>query len=258
MKRFEQQTALVTGAASGIGRATAERLAREGARVLACDIDEQRLRDEAGKLAAAGLDVTPHLLDVTNAADCAAAVAAAVARFGRLDVLCNIAGTLLVRNFAEITAAEWARVMAINVNGIFHLCQAALPHLLQSKGNIVNIASTAGLVGIPYGVAYSTSKSAVVGLTRALAAEFASAGVRVNAVAPGNVATPMTAVYQTPPGADMALLMRLTPLMKTDNPRITAAAQPEEIAAAVAFLASAESRFATGTVLAVDGGQTAV
>lgn len=258
MKRFEGKAALVTGAASGIGRATAERLAREGARVLACDINEPLLREEAGRLGDSGLDVRPQVLDVTDAGSCRAAVAAAASAFGRLDVLCNIAGTLLMRNFLEIKEAEWLRVLSINLNGVFHLCQAAMPRLLETRGNIVTVASTAGLVGIPYGAAYSASKSAVIGLTKALAAEFASAGVRVNAVAPGQVATPMTAKPNVPAGIDLPLFMRLTSLMKAPDGKAPASATPDEIASGIAYLASAESGYATGTVLVVDGGQTAI
>ncbi len=258
MKRFEDKSALVTGAASGIGRATAERLAREGARVLACDVNGPLLQQEVKKLADAGLAVTARVLDVTDRASCRAAVAEAVGVGGRLDVLCNVAGTLLTRNFLDLEEAEWLRVMAINVNGIFHLSQAAMPHLLETRGNIVNVASTAGVVGIPYGVAYSASKAAVIGLTRALAAEFAAAGVRVNAVAPGNVTTPMTAKFEMPPSADRSLFLRLTSLTKAPGGQAPASAQPGEIAGAIAYLASAEAGFVTGSTLVIDGGQTAI
>jgi meso-butanediol dehydrogenase/(S,S)-butanediol dehydrogenase/diacetyl reductase len=258
MKRFESKTALVTGAASGIGRATAERLAAEGARVLACDVNEQLLREEVKKLADAGLDVTAQVLDVSDAASCGAAVAAAVEKFGRLDVLANVAGTMFMRNFLELSQAEWLRVIGINLNGVFYMSQAALPHLLETRGNIVNVASSTGTVGAPYGVAYSSSKFGVVGFTKALAAEFASKGVRVNAVAPGNVATNMTAKVDLPAGIDMQLLLRLTSLQKAPDGQRGASAKPEEIAGAIAYLASAEAAFATGSVFVIDGGQTAI
>ena len=258
MKRFEDKVALVTGAASGIGRATVERLAREGARVLACDVNAPLLRVEVKKLADAGLPVTAQVLDVSDAGSCAAAVAAAVAAYGRLDVLCNVAGTLLTRHFPEIRQEDWLRVIAINLNGVFFLTQAALPHLIETRGNVVNIASTAGVVGIPYGVAYSASKFGVVGFTKALAAEIAGTGVRVNAVAPGNVATPMTAKFELPANADMTLFMRLTSLMKAPDGQTPAAAQPGEIAGAIAYLASPEAAFVTGSVFVIDAGQTTI
>ncbi|WP_233809942.1 SDR family NAD(P)-dependent oxidoreductase [Paraburkholderia sp. HP33-1] len=250
MNRFDSKCALVTGAASGIGRATVERLAREGARVLAADVNEKLLLQEVGKLVDAGLTVKAHVLDVSDASACRAAVAAAVETFGQLDILCNIAGTLLMSSFLDIKETDWARVMGINVGGVFHLCHAAMPHLLKTKGNIVNIASTAGITSAPYAAVYSASKAAVVGLTKALAVEFAGTGVRVNAVAPGQVNTPMAA--SAPPlDVDMTVLLRITPLMQP-------AAAPEEIAGAVAYLASSEARFATGSVLVMDGGQTAI
>ena len=151
MQRFKDKTALVTGAASGIGLATAERLAREGANVLACDINASLLAEEVQRLAKDGLNIMARTLDVTDVQACNAAVAAAVQSFGKLDVLCNVAGTLLIRNFPDITDAEWHSQMAININGVFFLCRAAMPHLLETKGNIVNVASVAALVGIPYG-----------------------------------------------------------------------------------------------------------
>ena len=258
MTRFEGKAALVTGAASGIGRATAERLAREGARVLACDVNAPLLREEVRKLADAGLSVTAQVLDVSDPGSCAAAVAAAIGAFGRLDVLCNVAGTLLTRNFLEMKLTEWQRVIAVNLNGVFLLTQAALPHLLETKGNVVNVASSAGVVGIPYNVAYSASKFGVVGFTKSLAAEIASTGVRVNAVAPGNVATPMTAKFELPANADMALFMRMSSLLKAPDGQSAAAAQPGEIAGAIAYLASPEAAFVTGSVLVIDAGQTAI
>jgi meso-butanediol dehydrogenase/(S,S)-butanediol dehydrogenase/diacetyl reductase len=258
MKRFENKTALVTGAASGIGRATAERLAAEGARVLACDVNEKGLREEVQKLADAGLQVEARVLDVSDAASCGAAVAAAVEKFGGLDVLANVAGTMFMRNFLDLKQAEWLRIIGINLNGVFHMSQAALPHLLKSRGNIVNVASSTGTVGAPYGVAYSASKFGVVGFTKALAAEFASKGVRVNAVAPGNVATNMTAKVDLPADIDMQLLLRLTSLQKAPDGQRPAAARPEEIAGAIAYLASAEAGFATGSIFVIDGGQTAI
>jgi meso-butanediol dehydrogenase/(S,S)-butanediol dehydrogenase/diacetyl reductase len=140
MNRFVGKVALVTGAASGIGLATAERLAREGAQVLACDVNAALLNEEVPRLVDEGLTVTARVVDVTDVAACQAAVAAAVSTFGRLDVLCNVAGTLLVKRFTELTDDDWQRQMAINVTGVFFLCRAAMPHLLESRGNIVNIA----------------------------------------------------------------------------------------------------------------------
>lgn len=251
MQRFKDKAALVTGAASGIGLATAERLAREGARVLACDINAGLLAEEVQRLAKDGLNIMARTVDVTDVQACNAAVAAAVQSFGKLDVLCNVAGTLLIRNFPDITDAEWHSQMAINVNGVFFLCRAAIPHLLETKGNIVNVASVAALVGIPYGAVYSATKGAVLMFTKALAVEYASKGVRVNAVCPGSTMTPLVAGFMPPPDADFGLLGRLVPLMQEP-------AQPAEIAATIAFIASDEARFMTGSGVVIDGAQTAV
>ena len=251
MKRFEGKAVLITGAASGIGLATTERLAREGARVLACDINAELLHEAVAALAGQRLDVTARMLDVTDSADCNAAVAAAITCFGRLDVLCNSAGILMMRNFTDFSDGDWARMMNINVNGVFAMCRAAIPHLLESKGNIVNMSSAAGMVGVPYNVAYSTSKGAVLLLSKALAVEYATRGVRVNAVCPGGVDTPMTSGVAPPAGADFALFGRLSPL-------VLPLAQPAEIAGAIAYLASDEARFVTGATFAIDGGQTAI
>lgn len=251
LQRFTDKSVLVTGAASGIGLGATERLAREGARVLACDINAALLHDEVGRLAWQGLDVSAHALDVTDAASCDAAVAEAVARFGRLDVVCNIAGTLLSKHFEEISDADWQMQMAINVTGVFSLCRAAMPHLLTSKGNIVNCASIAGIIGVPYGTAYSATKGAVIMFSRALAVEYAAKGVRVNAICPGAVATPLAQNTILPEGADFNLVGKLLPLLPDMG-------QPEDLAAGIAFLASDDARFMTGAALVMDGGQTAL
>lgn len=250
MQRFAGKAVLVTGAASGIGLATTKRLAGEGARVLACDANADLLRKEAQALAGQGLEVVPRVFDVRDSAACGEAVAEVVARFGKLDVLCNIAGVLMFKHFTELTDEEWTKVFAINVNGVFAMCRAAIPHLLETRGNIVNIASVAGMVGVPYNAPYSASKGAVLMLSKALAVEYASRGVRVNTVCPGSVLTPMTSGVTPPAHTELPLFARLSPLI--DH------AQPEEIAGAVAYLASDEARFVTGSGLVIDGGQTAI
>ncbi|MBK6676257.1 MAG: SDR family oxidoreductase [Rhodocyclaceae bacterium] len=250
MQRFEGKAALITGSASGIGLATTKRLAGEGARILACDANADLLRKEVQALADQGFDVTPWVFDVRDSAACDGAVAQAVARFGKLDILCNIAGVLMFKHFTDLTDEEWARVFAINVNGVFAMCRAAIPHLLATRGNIVNIASVAGMVGVPYNAPYSASKAAVLNLSRALAVEYASRGLRVNAVCPGSVLTPMTSGITPPANAELPVFARLSPLI--DH------ARPDEIAGAVAYLASDEARFVTGSALVIDGGQTAI
>lgn len=251
MNRFEGKVALVTGAASGIGLATTERLAHEGARVLACDVNATLLNEEVQRLAKDGLPVTARVVDVTDVTACNAAVAAAVAEFGRLDVLCNVAGTMLIKNFTEVTDEDWLSQMAINVNGVFYLCRAAIPHLLKTKGNIVNVASVAGLIGVPYGAVYSATKGAVLMFSKSLAVEFAGHGVRVNAICPGSVMTPLVSGFMPPENANFDLLGRLVPLTRNHG-------QPADIAATIAFMASEESRFMTGAGIVVDGAQTAV
>jgi NAD(P)-dependent dehydrogenase (short-subunit alcohol dehydrogenase family) len=248
MSRFKDKTVIVTGAASGIGRATAERFVREGARVVLGDVNAAGLAEVKMGLGDAALT---HVLDVSSQPGCASIVQAAVALTGRLDVLCNVAGILRMSPVAAITPDDWNRVIQINLSGTFYMCQAALPHLVESRGCIVNLASSAGLVGVPFSSSYVASKHAVVGLTRALALEFANAGVRINAVCPTGVRTPMV---QKPPdaGVDAALLKRSAPWLNGGE-----FCEPEDIADAVAFLASGEARRITGVAFPVDGGQTA-
>ena len=248
MQRFEGKVALVTGAASGIGRATAVRLGQEGARLLLADINREGLAATAAAIDG-GAGVQHKLLDVTDSAACRQVVEDCVAQFGRLDVLCNIAGIAMCQHLAEITDEQWQRMVAINLNGVFFMCRAAIPHLVASKGNIVNMSSSAGLVGQAYNSAYCATKAGVLMFSKALALEYAKQEVRVNAVCPGAVNTPLTDAFSFPEGGDMDLLERLFPLLR--------ASEPEEIAAAVAYLASDEARFITGIGLPIDGAQTA-
>jgi len=247
MRRFEGKTALITGAGSGIGRATAVRLAAEGARVSLADINAAGLQQTLELLAGDGHQV--QTLDVSNADACRAGVESAVQALCQLDMLCNIAGFAGAKHLADITDDDWNRMIGVNLSGVFFMCQAAMPHLLKTTGCIVNMASTAAIVGQAYNSVYCASKGGVLLLTKALAVEFAGRGVRVNAVCPGAVKTPLSANFKTPEGADMNLMGRLMPLL--------AHSEPEEIAAAVAYLCSAEARFITGEGLVIDGAQTA-
>jgi meso-butanediol dehydrogenase/(S,S)-butanediol dehydrogenase/diacetyl reductase len=232
-ERFEGRVAVVTGAASGIGRATAERLAADGATVVGVDRDPG----------------TDRVHDVSDPAANAALVADVVAEHGRLDILCNVAGVLRFGHAAEHTQADWDRTMAVNLSGPWFLMQAALPHLVETRGNVVNVASAAGLVGQAYTSAYCASKHGLVGLTRSLAIEFAARKVRFNCVCPGQVNTNLLADFAFPEGADQRLLDKLLPLLR--------GADAEEIATLIAFLASDEARYVTGAAWPIDGGQTA-
>lgn len=245
---FTDKVALVTGAASGIGRATAWRLAAGGASLYLADIDGDGVAAIATELAATGTTVAHAAVDVASVEDCRCAVSAAVERYGRLDVLCNIAGIAAASHLADVAEAAWQRMLDVNLSSVFYLSQAAMPHLLATRGNIVNMASSAGLVGQAYNVAYCATKGGVVLMTKAMAMEFASRGVRVNAICPGGIKTPLTEHFSLPEGADMNLIMRMLPL--------TGAMEgPETVAEAVAFLASDAARYITGVALPVDGGQ---
>jgi len=246
MQRFQGKVALVTGAASGIGRATAERLASEGARVACVDIAGEAAEAVARDL---GGDASPHVVDVADPAAVAAGIAAVVERHGRLDVVCNIAGLGHFADDRHEPLEAWSRVIAVNLTGTFLVSQAALPHLLETGGNIVNTASTSALKGQPWSAAYSASKGGVVALTQTMAVNWAKHGVRVNCVAPGGVETPITGQFSPPEGADFELMNRILPL--------TRFGQPPELAAAFAYLASDDASYVTGVVLRVDGGMHA-
>ena len=245
MARFDGKVAVLTGAASGIGRATAIRLADEGATVIGLDIDEEGLAATAE--AVGSMDTI--FCDVSRRSDCHAAVERVVGEHGRLDVFGNIAGIARSHHVPDVTEHDWDRMVAVNLSGVFWCAQAAIPHLLEVDGVLINIASNAGLMGQAYTVPYCATKGAVVNMTRALAMEYAKTGLRVNAIAPGGVSTPLVENYQMPEDVDFSLMagyMGMRPMSR-----------PEDIAAVFAFLASEEASQIHGAVLSVDAGLTA-
>jgi meso-butanediol dehydrogenase/(S,S)-butanediol dehydrogenase/diacetyl reductase len=248
--RFESRKAVVTGAASGIGRATAIRLAHEGAAVCCADIDADAAKATADTISSAGSKATSVRVDVADLTSCEAAIEEATHALGGIDVLANIAGILSPGHTLEKDPDDFVRTVAVNLTGTFYMCRAALPQLLDGGGVIVNLASAAALQGVPYNAAYCASKAGVVGLTRSLASEYSRRDVRVNCICPGGVATPMTAAGFPVDDIDVGLMARVAPQM----PRI---GQPEEIAALVAYIASDEAGYMTGSAITIDGGQLA-
>ena len=246
--RFENSRVLVTGAASGIGRATALAFAAEGARVLGADLNTAGLQETAALVGADG-EFHGASYDAASREACFGLADAAREFMGGVDVLCNIAGFAQSRHFTEYTQAEWEKMLAVNLSGVFYCAQAVMPMLLETAGCMVNMASSAGLVGQAYQASYCATKGGVVMLSKALAMEYAGRGVRVNAICPGSVATPLVENFTMPQGVEPRLVQRLYPLLET--------AQPEEIAAAVLYLASPEARYITGISLPIDGAQTA-
>jgi NAD(P)-dependent dehydrogenase (short-subunit alcohol dehydrogenase family) len=246
MQRFIDKTAIVTGAGSGIGRATAQAFAREGANVLVADLREDRAAETVALIAELGGSAMPHMVDVSDAAQVNRMCDAAVASYGKLDVLFSNAA-IIDRGApsAQIDDELWNRIIAVNLSGTFYAVRAALPHLARTKGNVVVTASVASLGGMAGGTAYTASKYGVAGLVNQFACEAAPDGIRVNAVAPGGV---RTNIFETM--GDLGLMEEMvravTPLGRF--------AAPEEIAEPVLFLASEAASFITGTVLRVDGG----
>ena len=246
MRRFEDKVVLITGAASGIGRACALKLAEEGARLALGDVQAEGLEATAKQVRELGAACETQFADVADEASVRALVSGAASHYGRLDVLCNVAGILRFDHTHELALADWSRVLAVNLTGTFLMCREAIPHLLAARGNVINIASTAGLRGHPWTAAYSASKGGVIALTCGIAIEYAKQGLRANAICPGSIETPITQAFQVPSGADPKLVRRMMP--------ITGFAGPEKVATAVAFLASDEALHITGETLRIDGG----
>lgn len=244
--RFEGKVVIVTGAASGIGEATARRFAAEGAKVALVDRNRSALEKVAKQFP---IDRTlSHVADVSDSSAVDEMVAAVVGHFGRLDVMVNNAGVHEGGHPAAITDDQWRKVMATDVDGVFYGCRAALPHLEKTKGAIVNMASVSGTGG-DWGMSpYNAAKGAVVNLTRALALDLGKKGIRVNAVCPSLTRTGMTADMMD----DKDLLAKFAERIPLGR-----VCEPQEIASVIAFLASEDASFMTGANVAVDGGVSA-
>jgi len=246
---FDGRSILVTGASSGLGAATVRRFAAGGGLVFAASRDQAKLAEVAESCADLPGEVRFGDLDVTSRSSCQNAVRAAVDTYGRLDVLVNNAGRHDFRRTADVTEEEWDHDIALNLSGAFHLSQAAIPHLLETGGNIVNVASVAGVMGEAYSAAYTAAKHGIVGLTKALAVEHLDSPLRVNCVCPGGMDTPQAQTISVPDGADWELIMRVAAkrgLMSADS-----------VAAVVVFLASDDAASVHGSIQMVDHGHLA-
>jgi 3-oxoacyl-[acyl-carrier protein] reductase len=245
--RLEGKTALVTGAGSGIGKCIAETYAQEGARVALADINLDAAKSAARAI---GNNAIALRCDVASRADIDAALAEALSAFGALDILVNNAGATHVNKpMLDIDEAEFDRIYAVNVKGVFLFCQAVVPHFRKQKsGTIINIGSTAGLRPRPGLSAYNATKGAVHILTKSLAVELAPDGIRVCAIAPVATETPLLPSFLGPAQGMREKFIATVPLGRL--------AQPQDIANAAAFLASADAAFVTGNIVEVDGGRT--
>ena len=251
MPLLEHHIAVITGAASGIGKAVAEGFAREGARVALLDIDEAAVSDAAQAIVKSGGRAEGFRLDVSRREDCATVAREIAGKVGAVSILVNNAGINRRNPFAgdgDAFAKDWQDIMAINLNGVFNVTHAFLEPLRASKGRIVNIGSIQSFVHVrtPNSPAYTTSKHAVLGFTKALAAELGKHGVRVNAIGPGLIETPLNANVRATDPALVQTFLDHTPLGR--------AGQPEDIVGPAIFLASDLSSYVTGAMVMADGG----
>ena len=252
-RRLEGKVAVVTGGASGIGLATAEAFLEEGAKVAIVDISERSGAEAVGGLQAKGHEPMFVRGDVTTSSDVKGIVSKILDRYGRIDVLFNNAGILVEGTIDKVSEADWDRIMAVNVKGVYLMSREIIPVMLrQGSGSIVNNASCSGLVGDRSAIAYNTSKGAVVLMTKCLALDYAEKNIRANCVCPGEIETPMflqeVAARKTTVDEHRKELCEYHPIGRLGR--------PSEVAKAVLFLASDDASFVTGTALSVDGGYT--
>lgn len=243
------KAALVTGAASGLGRATALKLAEAGANVSIVDVDEAGLGETASLLAPAGVEVLVHAANLADPDSSPAAIASAVERFGRLDALCNVAGVIRMAHTDRMPRKDWDLTIAVNLSAPFLLSQAAIPHLLETQGAIVNVASSAAFIGEAYAAAYCASKAGLMNLTKAMAMEYARKPIRINAVAPGGMMTNIAMGMTMPQDAEFDLIKRYSGLRGL--------VEVEDVADLIVLLASPAGRSYHGACISIDAGITA-
>lgn len=250
MYRLDGKVAIITGGASGIGKASALLLSKVGASIVVADIDDRNGQDVVNLIAREGRNALYIHCDVTKAANCRAAVDSAVSKFGSINILFNNAGVILRTTVLNTTEDEWDHVMAVNVKGIFLLSKYALPHMEASGGGvIINTSSGWGMVGGKQAVSYCASKGAVINMTRAMALDHGPQNIRVNCICPGDTDTPMLRDEAQQLGVSENQFLKAA----SDRP-LNRIGTPDEIAKAVLYLASDASSFMTGTTLVVDGG----
>lgn len=243
------EVALVTGAASGLGRGTALALARAGANVCIVDVNAAGLEETAQQVRAIGRKALVHATDLSVAENCVAAVAAAVASFGRLDALCNVAGLIIFTNSTEMSGKDWDKTLAVNLSAPFHLSKAAIPHLLEHDGAIVNVTSSAAFIGEAYAAAYCATKAGLNAMTKAMAMEYMHKPIRINAVAPGGMRTNIAANLRMPEGVDYGLIKRFSGMRGL--------VEVDDVAEMVVYLASDAGRGFHGACVTMDRGITA-
>jgi len=250
--RFKDRVVFITGAGSGLGRATAKLFAAEGARVFGVDINEAGIDETVAASRSSGGTAAGGVCDVADLAGVRAAIGRAVDTFGALHILINVAAVGRAARFEEIETEEWQRVLAVNLSGPFHTTKVAMPHLLKQPGsNIVNVASTAGMRGQAYAPHYAASKAGLINFTRSIALEYASRGVRANCISPAGIATPFLRGFMPRDDFEDQLINYIRP------PVAHQYWQPEDMAAGIAFLASNDAKMITGAVLVADGGTLA-
>jgi NAD(P)-dependent dehydrogenase (short-subunit alcohol dehydrogenase family) len=251
MKRLEGKAALVTGAASGMGKAAAIRLAADGAEVALGDINFAGAQETAEIVRAAGGRATPIEYDASQEAACVALVEQAVDAMGKLDIVANVAGISAFYRLDETTAEIFNRFLAVNLTSTLVICRESVPHLKKTRGCLINFSSINGRLPVAFHAAYDASKAGVLAITKGIAQEFSPDGIRCNAICPGFIDTPMNVDNRMPHDIDLRMIAKLSsPLIEPGR--------PEEVAGVVSFLASEDASYVNGEQIVVDGGLTSI